>query len=376
MSDHRALQIVPQPAQTSSPESSPLREPAPQAKYIEACKRKAWALHLWRKAERPSPSNRKILRYRCRSWRHEGPCNRWRASVDWRRIVDAFGPHPIEDIVFLVLTFPSRNGSRKDAYKTIWRRWQSLRQAIARGATLHRRRRSGGRRSVELWTRGAVAYVATVEQHRDGWPHLNVIMLAPEVARAFRERRYYAISWMKQHAKDTGWGYKNKCRLWAEPARDKEKLATYILKCAGRELGRMVGEVTKLSQAPVCGPHRFRRIRYSRGFLAVRHKDPAWTGQLERYPLGELADRLAHWDAVNARCGWSEAPEDARLADFLDPAHRPRGPPVTFFLSLSQQPRALRVRYWTLRRQLGLTQVPRLRKRPGLPWGPLPDHYE
>lgn len=260
------------------------------------------------------------------SWRHAGPCARAKAAQDYVRIKEALGRFERQNIVYMVLTLdpsawtgegwagwkgktPERRPDATNdgsaiaaAYSALCDRWKMLAQALRR-----------------RW--GQFEYVATVESHRSGWPHLNVVMVAPALAADIRQ----------QHQELDGWGRKAAGREAARRALGdileragfgriafiesalalesdgEDRLAAYVAKLAGetgsawdgqaRGLiaaaddapagavvhsieGHTVGEIAKLSQAPVRAPEHFRRLRSSPGFLPAVIKDEDLTGAL------------------------------------------------------------------------------------------------
>jgi hypothetical protein len=153
-----------------------------------------------------------------------------------------------------------------------------------------------------------------VEAHRSGWPHVNLLVWCPELAellRAEHEERLndpeiadaIALSrdaWQRKEpvpshvralarraslvggalralAVDAGWGPEST----AEAARSSEAIAGYVVKLAGQH-DASVGELAKITQAPLNAPVRFRRLRSGKGFLPPRHSDPDVTGCLVR----------------------------------------------------------------------------------------------
>lgn len=158
-------------------------------------------------------------------------------------------------------------------------------------------------------------WVAVVEAHRSGWPHVNLLVYCPElaselriehaerlqdpelasaleIARSYWKRRKECPNDVRErarrtlilggdllrHALESGWG----CQSSAEAARDVDSLAGYVVKLAGEGHEKSIGELAKVTQAPLAAPGRFRRLRSGKGFLPPRHKNPAVTGALVR----------------------------------------------------------------------------------------------
>lgn len=242
-------------------------------KYVRACDGGDWHLSWWRY----SPATGEVLQegrapFRCRSWRHKGPCRRWRAAQNFSRTNQALLRCRPKDVVFCVFTVrPGDWSSRFEAFRELRDCWRSLRKAITRAF--------GGNR-----------YVSTVEVHRSGWPHLNVVMESPLLAQFVgKGKGGGAITWLKKHALACGFGY----MASAERAQSRRALAGYIVKLAGEvehaahpdATGRLVGEVVKLSQVPERAPSHFRRLRSSIRFLPPPYKRPDVSGELVRAPL-------------------------------------------------------------------------------------------
>jgi hypothetical protein len=123
---------------------------------------------------------------------------------------------------------------------------------------------------------GACPYAATVEQHKSGWPHLNVMLVGtPELLESIDSGDAYA-RWLIGPAVRAGWGW----RLTIERARDADAVAGYLVK-----LARTAGELTKSSQLPLDAPRGTRRVRSSRGFLGPLREKSVWTGALVREPV-------------------------------------------------------------------------------------------
>lgn len=181
-------------------------------------------------------------------------------------------------------------------------------------------------------------WVAVVEAHRSGWPHVNLLVWCPELAELLRAERAERMAdpevadavelardaWkrgepvtheIRERARRatvaggavlelleaSGWGRQST----AEAARDTEALAGYAVKLAGLH-DAAVGEVAKITQAPLNAPERFRRLRSGKGFLPPRHVDPEVTGCMVRRRVSAQGD----WEivAVNASKDEAQAP--------------------------------------------------------------------
>lgn len=243
-------------------------------KYIRACQQGRFHLRVWPKQ---SPGAYQRIAWRCRSWRHRGSCAKARSREDFERVWYAVSGYRAEEVVFCVFTLkPGDWDSTWEAYEKLRDRWRSLAKALRREF-------------------GEMAYVSTVEAQRNGMPHLNVVLAAPELAKELRFRSWWVKRWLKQHARQCGFGW----RCSAEAARSLSKVAGYVVKLANtvgelpegvqRDVvaGSLVGEVSKLSQVPVTAPKGFRRLRSSPRFLPPPRKNPDWTGELVPSPLPE-----------------------------------------------------------------------------------------
>lgn len=326
--------------------------------YIHACHEEKWRLATWKKS---NPAEVTWRPARCYSWRHDGPCRHKKASEDYARIAQALKGHNRDHVVYAVLTLdpsawtakgwvevpkvdgrvqqrPRREGAVEDqaaigeSYRALSDRWHHFAKEIRRQY-------------------GAFGYVSTVEQHKSGWPHLNVIFVNQELAEHVKH----------EGQKLRGWGRKSKGREVAKrvfgdlleragfgriafleppaPANGKvDPLASYVAKLAGeagavwdgekRGLlapaddapsgivvesieGHTVAEVSKYSQAPVRAPSHFRRLRSSKGFLPPKKRDEDLTGCLYdengREMGSNVGDRMIQaakladtWEAVDA----------------------------------------------------------------------------
>ena len=285
------------------PEQLELREP----KWMKACAAKSWHLHLKNK------KTGKVERvcWTCRSWRHQGECARQVARKDFARISEAFGREKPESLVYLVLTFDQdKDGAHGmtpiSAYRSLVRRWQSLRQWLQRQF-------------------GRVGYVATVEQHKTGWPHLNLVVSCEGFAAAIREedrKNGVAPGWLKGAAVRAGFGYK----AWAEAPRDLEQLAGYLVKLAHKE--SLTGEVVKLNQLPLASPPGTRRLRSSRAFLPPSTTSTGeWTGELLKYTVAAAENLEVEREKRSAEA-WAGAEEwlrDEAVRQLGAPQRDPKG---------------------------------------------------
>lgn len=226
---------------------------------VQACEHKAWHLHTWDPAEGHDAACSRMC-FTCKSWRHAGPCREWRGALDWWRVTQ--GLEKREDWVYLVLTF--RQGStvheRYRTYSLAYMCWDRLRKRLVRSY-------------------GKLDYVQTVERHKRGGCHLNVVVGNPGLALAVESNwRKWRREVLIPSAVACGFGPV----AWVERC-DKAsgRLAGYITKLAN-ELTGALGK----DQVPDDAPPHFRRIRASRGLLPPA-PDSDMTGELVKVPVPE-----------------------------------------------------------------------------------------
>lgn len=144
-------------------------------------------------------------------------------------------------------------------------------------------------------------YIALVEQHRTGWPHVNILVHHPAFVKAAQADWQAVRRDVNDRAQQCGWGL----RLWLEPLRSEEAIAGYLAKLAAadweKEAAAAAGEIAKPSQAPVDAPRGFRRLRASHHLLPSKYKNPEWTGNLSAQDV-EIEAR------VHRECGWTIEP--------------------------------------------------------------------
>ncbi len=264
----------------SGPARAPAGRPRVVPRYVQRCG--CDALYTWAKADPSRVSRRPSL---CGSWRHDGPCARYNASVAFARMKEAFAPLPQDGNVLLVLTL-DRNGVYSQAR---WKTADEANAALSRQSRnfLKRLRRYGASQG---WADFGSKWVATVESHRSSWPHMNFVIhcpeLAAELAADYELRRARGASHrtatvldgaLLDIAMQTGWG----AQSVAERGRSTDALVSYIAKLAGMADATM-GELAKLSQSPVAAKQGFRRLRSGVGFLPPKRKNPDYTGTLIR----------------------------------------------------------------------------------------------
>jgi len=247
-------------------------------KYINACRVGAWSIVTWPVAD---PSEVKFRKFKCRSWRHEGECSRWKGAQDFARIASALKENR-GSWTYIVQTFARDREFRNpyEAYKGLYFCWAKQRKRIFR-----------------KWK--DFKYITLVEKHRDrtdketgeiiqGWPHLNILIRNEALAKACAGDGWKSVrrNWLEPVAKACGFGM----RTWIEPVRGSEKMAGYFVKLCGT-----AGELSKPSQSPDNAPKNFRRLRASQGLLPLPYKNPDFTGCLEKEPLEIVEHR---WEMV------------------------------------------------------------------------------
>jgi hypothetical protein len=282
---------------------APYRPPVVLPRYVQRCG--CDALYTWEKRDPSRVARRPLL---CGSWRHAGACARYSASVAFARMKEAFDKLDATGNVFMVLTL-DQNGVYSE------RRWRDVDEANASLSQqsrnfLKRLRRYAKQRG---WRDFGSQWVATVESHRTGWPHMNFVIhcpeLAHELAASYDRRRAQGASHRSASllegdlldiAMGTGWG----AQSVAERGRDSNALASYIAKLAGKA-DATAGELAKLSQSPTAARKGFRRLRAGVGFLPKQRRNEAYTGTLIRrlpdarrtayaaIPLVEVKDPVA-----------------------------------------------------------------------------------
>lgn len=244
--------LTPERGVTGAPDFAPVGGPPRQLRSVVACADGKWHLKVWR---RSSPNQKKCLPFKCKSWRHAGDCrqareeaDRWRVTQALRRDSTAYGRAAL---IWGVLTIDRKDYVDEfEAFERLRRAWQSMRQAVER-------------------KHGAIfGHVSTVEVHRSGWPHLNVVLVSPGLGAALSEKPKATLRWWRSHARA--------CRLGRvaslEPVKSPEGVAKYIAKISD-------------AQVPLNAPSHFRRLRASQGFLPPLPKNPDWTGELVAEPL-------------------------------------------------------------------------------------------
>ena len=222
---------------------------------------------------RDHPEKAKVRSFKCRAWRHEGECAKWKGAQDFRRIEGAFKKNP-GSWVYMVFTFDRKDWFNEfDAYKCLYSCWDKFRKRFERKF-------------------GKFQYICLCEKHRDGFPHINILIRNEKFAELCNENwRGVKSDWVEPHAMASGFGLNS----YVEPVRDSSAMAGYCVK-----LLATIGEVSKLSQAPVNAPKNFRRLRASRGILPPPIKNPNITGALQMEPFERTEHR---WETIKKILG-------------------------------------------------------------------------
>lgn len=275
----------------------------PRLSYIEHCKAGDASFFYYKRGDGVDVGDKKKVllgRSKCNSWRHEGECARWRNAKDFARIKEALESKG-EGWIYILLTLGKEARSEPELYR-IYRdllfRWDKLRKRLERGF-------------------GKVDYIATVEEHRDHVPHINLLLWNSELQKVccceawkkfwdshaqelgavtdkdelkrLRDRlrkeiwesdesaslRSFRRDWLETNAVACGYGK----RIWVEPVYSNDAIAGYMVK--------LCSEVAKLNQLPVCAPKGFRRLRASRGLLPGK-KESEFTGGLILEPVEQI----------------------------------------------------------------------------------------
>lgn len=190
----------------------------------------------------------------------------------------------LEDLLLVVLTLTPEERRRPldEQYQALEPKWTLLQKYLTRGWG-------------DVPPMGRFKFVTVVEQHRDGVPHMNVIVHSPALAQHLREHPPNAADvaakrgprWFRDLVAHVGWGP----LASIGHAIGKHELASYVGKTGAGSAPHptAVGEVVKLSQLPVMAPRRMRRLRSTKGWLppARRPTHPDWTGKMVQIPTPE-----------------------------------------------------------------------------------------
>jgi hypothetical protein len=289
-------------------------------RHVAACQHsperaERWFIWTWK---RDSTAQQIRIPYSCNSWRCD-VCRRHEAAVTFARIKEATAPLEPSGWCFLVLTI-DRDGyysgqpwsDVNEAYRALGKMTRAMLQRI--GANWGPETKLQGKKRLRTVRTLGRRWVAVVEAHRSGWPHVNLLVWCPELAALLRRESDDRLedsevanavalardAWKRGEpvpreirevarratvlgnpllglATECGWGRQST----AEAARSADAIAGYVVKLAGQH-DASVGELAKITQAPLNAPERFRRLRAGKGFLPPRRKDASVTGCLVR----------------------------------------------------------------------------------------------
>ena len=248
-----------------------------------------WTLAFWPKSQ---PTHQTRTAYTCGSYRCPSPaCQRHAAHTDFAKLSGGMErvDRNSENWVFLVLTIDQHGTLCSRASGKPWENEQEAFKALSRN-----QRNFMSRMRREFAARGWAPpknWASTVEVQANGWPHVNIMLHSPELARELRDDQQAEIArgvservagrlggWLQAHAIACDWGSVG----YASPAKGSaQQLAGYLVKIGGR-LDQSVGEIAKLTQAPRNARMKLRRIRSSKGFFVKREKNESYTGIMLR----------------------------------------------------------------------------------------------
>lgn len=283
----------PRPKYIRRPTLSDLPDNVPKhVRHCHALGARDWWIWMW---DKQIPGGIKTrVPYKCGSWRCD-ECKVHEAHVTWTRMRDAFQPYDPTGCCLLVLTL-DRQGTYSGE-----KRWENAQAAYRELSALSnefmKRLRKWSKRMG--WAIPRNQWVATVECHRSGWPHVNFVIWSPELAKWLEDEKQAKMreGFSEQEANrvsgeladivtGSGWGLIST----AERARSAEESLGYITKVAGK-VDESIGELAKLTQLPRNAPFRFRRLRSGKGFLPKRNKSEKFTGVLVRRQLSNDGTR-------------------------------------------------------------------------------------
>lgn len=263
--------------------------------YVRACAHnadvpKVYARWWWSKSNTATVNR---APYVCGSWRCPH-CERHSASVVFARVKEAFTPFKPSDCIFIVLTLaPAEHARGAHDLAGVYRKFgEKVAAVFRRWKTVC----TGKRNGLGLDWCGS-RWVAVIEAHGSGIPHINIVMHAPKLAQYLRDqyqgRRAAGLTHREailldgellEIAKQCGFGWSSTMEAadTRNPGRtDLDSIAGYIAKVA-KNADRLHGEIAKLTQLPLNAPNNFRRVRSGKGFLPPRRKNEAYSGAVTR----------------------------------------------------------------------------------------------
>lgn len=181
-----------------------------------------------------------------------------------------------DEWVYIVLTFARESfESVFEAYRGLYHCWDKLRS-----------------RFIRKWDR--LEYISLAEQHRDGFPHLNVLVCNKALWKACSEEGWREVrKWLELNAVECGFGF----RTWVEQVRSDEAIAGYFVKLCSE----VVSKPKELDQTPTEAPPHFRRLRTSRGLLPKVYHNKGLTGKLVQKSIEELQQASQVYDVMAKR---------------------------------------------------------------------------
>jgi len=232
----------------------------PKLSYIGACEQQAWHLELRRR----DGSDSTLLRvpFRCKSWRHAGPCRLWCGACDFVRCLAAIEENTCW--VSLVLTYPARDWPNKaELFRFGYVSWSRLRKRL-------------------VYEFGPIKYIQTWEITKKGTPHVNVCVSNEWLYWQVRaKRKEFERGWLRQSCLECGFGKE----AFAKAVYSKAGMVGYLTKLCNELTGADVKD-----QVPVTAPPGFRRLRASQGLLPPREKSKEFTGRIVPIPLTQCQD--------------------------------------------------------------------------------------
>jgi len=217
--------------------------------YVRKCECGSWILEIWRKSD---PSDRRLIQFRCLSWRHAGPCRLAKGAQDYCRIRDAMESRT--HWCHLTLTYAQRGKElNRDRFREGVLHWSRLRKRLN-------------------WHYGDIKYIQTWEVHRSGWPHVHIAISNVEIYKMCESEKTINFEYIiRQHAAAAGFGPRGSI----DRLRGRTGLSAYLTKLASELVDGSVK-----SQIPVNAPAHFRRLRASRGLLPPVKRSEDYTGEL------------------------------------------------------------------------------------------------
>ena len=221
-------------------------------KSITACENHQWSMVTHKKK---NPDSVKVSRFRCKSWRCTS-CSPFVRNRDFVRIRETLKENPGQ-YFFAVFTV-KREGRKQDAYKEMSRNFRALIKRLVRAY-------------------GKIDWIQTLEQHKDGWPHMNMLFkFQDERSWSNEDTERFRARWLVKNSLECGLGKMVSCEIVGSTEDDLGKISSYMAKTG---LTIISAEVSKLSQVPTSAPKGTRRIRSSVGFLKpIAKNDSEYTG--------------------------------------------------------------------------------------------------